>query len=169
MRNKTEASFEKIIFASRWLQAPLYAGLIVGGILYAYKYIVELIHLCTTINELSETALMLGILTLVDITMVANLLIMVIIGGYSTFVSRLDIDNHEDKPEWLQKINAGTLKVKLAGSLVGVSGIHLLITFINIKSYETEHVMWQVIIHVVFLISSVMLAYSEKILNFKHS
>lgn len=169
MRNKTEAAFEKIIFASRWLQAPLYAGLIIGGILYAYKYIVELIHLCTSINELSETALMLGILTLVDITMVANLLIMVIIGGYSTFVSRLDIDNHEDKPEWLQKINAGTLKVKLAGSLVGVSGIHLLITFINIKSYETEHVMWQVIIHVVFLISSVMLAYSEKILNYKHS
>ncbi len=168
MRNKIESVFEKIIFASRWLQAPLYAGLIVGGILYAYKYIIELIHLCKTINELTETALMLGILTLVDITMVANLLIMVIIGGYSTFVSRLDIDKHEDKPEWLQKIDAGTLKVKLAGSLVGVSGIHLLITFINIKSYESEHVMWQVIIHVVFLISSVLLAYSEKLLNHKH-
>lgn len=168
MRNKIESVFEKLIFASRWLQAPLYAGLIVGGILYAYKYIIELIHLCKTINELTETALMLGILTLVDITMVANLLIMVIIGGYSTFVSRLDIDKHEDKPEWLQKIDAGTLKVKLAGSLVGVSGIHLLITFINIKSYESEHVMWQVIIHVVFLISSVLLAYSEKLLNYKH-
>ena len=168
MRNKIESVFEKLIFASRWLQAPLYAGLIVGGILYAYKYIIELIHLCKTINELTETALMLGILTLVDITMVANLLIMVIIGGYSTFVSRLDIDKHEDKPEWLQKIDAGTLKVKLAGSLVGVSGIHLLITFINIKSYESEHVMWQVIIHVVFLISSVLLAYSEKLLNHKH-
>ena len=169
MSNKLESAFEKIIFASRWLQAPLYGGLIVGGALYAYKYIVELIHLCVTINELTETALMLGILTLVDITMVANLLIMVIIGGYSTFVSRLDIDKHEDKPEWLQKIDAGTLKVKLAGSLVGVSGIHLLITFINIKSYESEHVMWQVIIHVVFLLSSVMLAWSERILHQKHS
>lgn len=168
MSNKIETAFEKIIFASRWMQAPLYAGLIVGGVLYAYKYIVELIHLCTTINELTETALMLGILTLVDITMVANLLIMVIIGGYSTFVSRIDIDKHEDKPEWLQKIDAGTLKVKLAGALVGISGIHLLITFINIKSYETEHVMWQVIIHVVFLLSSVMLAWSERILNQKH-
>ncbi|MDQ3142745.1 MAG: TIGR00645 family protein [Bacteroidota bacterium] len=168
MSNKIETAFEKIIFASRWLQAPLYGGLIVGGILYAYKYIVELIHLCITINEITESALMLGILTLVDITMVANLLIMVIIGGYSTFVSRIDIDKHEDKPEWLQKIDAGTLKVKLAGSLVGVSGIHLLITFINIKSYETEHVMWQVIIHVVFLLSSVMLAYSERLLNHKH-
>ena len=168
MSNKIETAFEKIIFASRWLQAPLYAGLIVGGVLYAYKYIVELIHLCTTIQEISETALMLGILTLVDITMVANLLIMVIIGGYSTFVSRIDIDKHEDKPEWLQKIDAGTLKVKLAGALVGISGIHLLITFINIKTYESEHVMWQVIIHVVFLLSSVMLAYSEKLLNHKH-
>ena len=168
MSTQIETAFEKIIFASRWLQAPLYAGLIVGGVLYAYKFIIELIHLCTTINEITETALMLGILTLVDITMVANLLIMVIIGGYSTFVSRIDIDKHEDKPEWLQKIDAGTLKVKLAGSLVGVSGIHLLITFINIKSYEMQHVMWQVIIHVVFLLSSVMLAYSEKLLNHKH-
>ncbi len=168
MSSKFETAFEKIIFASRWLQAPLYAGLIVGGILYAYKYIVELIHLCITINEITETALMLGILTLVDITMVANLLIMVIIGGYSTFVSRIDIDKHEDKPEWLQKIDAGTLKVKLAGALVGISGIHLLITFINIKSYETEHVMWQVIIHIVFLLSSVMLAWSERILNKKN-
>jgi uncharacterized protein (TIGR00645 family) len=93
---------------------------------------------------------------------------MVIIGGYSTFVSRIDIDKHEDKPEWLQKVDAGTLKVKLAGSLVGVSGIHLLQTFINIKNHEMQHVMWQVIIHVVFLLSSVLLAYSEKILHQKH-
>lgn len=168
MSKHAEAIFEKIIFASRWLQAPLYAGLIVGGVLYTYKFIAELIHLCLTINEITESALMLGVLTLVDITMVANLLIMVIIGGYSTFVSRIDIDKHEDKPEWLQKVDAGTLKVKLAGSLVGVSGIHLLQTFINIKNHEMEHVMWQVIIHIVFLFSSVMLAYSEKILHQKH-
>jgi len=168
MSNKLESTFEKVIFASRWLQAPLYVGLIVGGVLYAYKFIVELIHLSATINEITESVLMLGVLTLVDITMVANLLIMVIIGGYSTFVSRIDIDTHEDKPEWLQKVDAGTLKVKLAGSLVGVSGIHLLQTFINIKNHEKEHVLLQVVIHVVFLISSVMLAYSEKILHEKH-
>lgn len=168
MNNKIETVFEKIIFASRWLQAPLYAGLIIGGVLYAYKFIIELIHLCLTINEITETALMLGVLTLVDITMVANLIIMVIIGGYSTFVSRMDIDKHEDKPEWLQKIDAGTLKIKLAGSLVGVSGIHLLQTFINIKNHESEQIMWQVIIHVVFLLSSIMLAYSEKLLHQKH-
>lgn len=168
MSSKFETVFEKIIFSSRWIQAPLYAGLILGGMLYTYKYLVELIHLCTSINELSETALMLGVLTLVDITMVANLLIMVIVGGYSTFVSRLDIDAHEDKPEWLQKIDAGSLKVKLAGSLVGVSSIHLLQTFINIKNHESEHVMWQVIIHVVFLFSALMLAFTEKILHQKH-
>lgn len=167
MSNKSEIIFEKIIFSSRWIQAPLYAGLILGGMLYTYKYLVELIHLCTSINEISETLLMLGVLTLVDITMVANLLVMVIIGGYSTFVSRLDIDKHEDKPEWLQKIDAGSLKVKLAGSLVGVSGIHLLQTFINIKNHESEHVMWQVIIHVVFLFSALMLAYTENILHQK--
>lgn len=165
---RIEYYFENIIFFSRWLQAPLYAGLIIGGILYAYKFAIELIHLCMTIDEISESALMLGVLTLVDITMVANLLIMVIIGGYSTFVSRIDIEKHEDKPDWLQKVDAGTLKVKLAGSLVGVSGIHLLQTFINIKNHESQHVMWQVIIHVVFLLSSIMLAYTEKVLHEKH-
>ena len=169
MSNKVETVFEKIIFASRWLQAPLYAGLIVGGVLYAYKFLIELIHLCATINEITETALMLGVLTLVDITMVANLIIMVIIGGYTTFVSRMDIDKHEDKPEWLQKIDAGTLKIKLSGSLVGVSGIHLLQVFINIKNHESEQIMWLVIIHVVFLLSSIMLAYSEKLLHQKHA
>ncbi len=168
MIRKFETIFEKLIFSSRWIQAPLYIGLIIGGVLYAYKFTVELIHLCITINEISESVLMLGILTLVDITMVANLLIMVIIGGYSTFVSRINIEKHEDKPEWLQKVDAGTLKVKLAGSLVGVSGIHLLQVFINIKNHESNHVMWMVIIHVVFLLSSIMLAYTEKILHQKH-
>lgn len=167
MSNKFESAIEKMFFASRWLQAPLYVGLIIGLILYAYKFFIELIHLCTAINEITETAVMLGLLTLVDMTMVANLIIMIIIGGYSTFVSRMDIEHHEDRPEWLQKINAGTLKVKLAGSLVGVSGIHLLITFINIKNFESQHVMWQVIIHFVFLLSAVMLAWSEKILSNK--
>src|SRR3989304_1795185 len=124
MSNKIESAFEKIIFASRWLQAPLYAGLIMGAVLDAYKFIVELWHLCTNVNEITETALMLGVLPLVDITMVANLLIMVIIGGYSTFVSKMNIESHEDRPDWLKKVDAGTLKVKLAGSLVGVSGIN---------------------------------------------
>jgi uncharacterized protein (TIGR00645 family) len=165
MLRKFEHVIETLIFWSRWLQAPLYAGLIAAGLLYAYKFTKELIHLYASVETITESQLMLGVLTLVDFTMVANLIIMVIIGGYSTFVSKMDIETHEDRPEWLKKVDAGTLKVKLAGSLVGVSGIHLLQTFINIENKNMEHVKWQVAIHLVFLLSSIMLAYSEKILH----
>lgn len=168
MRKQIESSMEFLIFSSRWFQAPLYIGLIIAGLLYAYKFILELIHLVATINSISEEVLMLGVLTLVDITMVANLLVMVIIGGYATFVSRMDLQGHPDKPDWLDKIDAGALKVKLATALVGISGIHLLKSFINIKEKETDQIMWQVIIHVVFLLSSLMLAYTEKIMHQKH-
>jgi len=166
---KIEHVFENIIFASRWIQAPVYAGLIVGSILYTYKFMMELVHLCVTVNTLTEEAVMLGVLTLVDITMVLNLLIMVIVGGYATFVSKLNLSEHEDRPDWLQKLDAGTLKVKLASSLVGVSGIHLLKSFINIANKDSEVVKWQVIIHVVFLFSTIMLAYGEKLLHEKNS
>lgn len=161
---KIENAFEIFIFSSRWVQAPVYGGLIVGSMLYTYKFLVELIHLCATITTISEEMLMLGILTLVDISMVLNLLIMVIIGGYATFVSRIHFDHHEDRPDWLKKIDAGTLKVKLAGALVGISGIHLLKSFININNKDFNQVKWQIIIHVVFLFSTLMLAYTEKVL-----
>lgn len=168
MKKSIESLIESLIFSSRWFQAPLYLGLIVAGLLYTYKFLIELIHLATTVNTISEELLMLGVLTLVDITMVANLLIMVIIGGYATFVSRIELQNHKDKPDWLDKIDAGALKVKLATALVGISGIHLLKSFINIKEKSYEQVQWQVIIHVVFLISSIMLAYTEKLMHKKH-
>jgi uncharacterized protein (TIGR00645 family) len=160
-----ENYFEKIIFASRWVQAPIYGGLIVGSILYTYKFLLELIHLCQEVNKISEEVLMLGILTLVDISMVLNLLVMVIVGGYATFVSRMNLQDHEDRPDWLEKIDAGTLKVKLAGALVGISGIHLLKSFINISNKDTQHIYLQVLIHVVFLFSTLMLAYTEKVLH----
>ncbi len=163
-----ENVFEQIIFASRWVQAPIYGGLIVGSILYAYKFFIELIHLCATIGTIKEEVLMLGILTLVDISMVLNLLVMVIIGGYATFVSHLHLEKHEDRPDWLEKIDAGTLKVKLAGALVGISGIHLLKSFIDITKKDFEQVKWQVVIHVVFLFSTLMLAYTEKVLHSSH-
>ena len=163
--NRLENFIEKIIFASRWFQAPLYLGLIIAGLLYTYKYFQELIHLCLEIGTLTEEVLMLGILTLVDVTMVANLLIMVIIGGYSTFVSKLDIEDKEDKPEWLKMVGAGTLKVKLAVSLVGISSIHLLKSFLNIAHKDVEQVKWQIIIHVVFLVSAIILAYTDKLLH----
>ena len=162
---KFENFLESIIFGSRWLQLPIYTGLIVAAILYAYKFLVELLHLCMTVNVITEEVLMLGILTLVDITMVLNLLIMVIIGGYATFVSRLNLAHHEDRPDWLEKINAGTLKVKLATALVGISGIHLLKSFIDISKKNTDHIILQIVIHVVFLLSALLLAYTEKILH----
>jgi uncharacterized protein (TIGR00645 family) len=166
---KLETVFEAIIFSSRWIQAPIYGGLIIGAILYTYKFLEELVHLCATIGTITEEVLMLGILTLVDISMVLNLLIMVIIGGYATFVSRIHLDQHEDRPDWLEKIDAGTLKVKLAGALVGISGIHLLKSFINIGNKELGEVKWQIIIHVVFLLSTLLLAFTEKVLHSSHT
>ncbi len=162
---KLENIFEIVIFSSRWIQAPIYGGLIVGSVLYTYKFLVELVHLCVNVNSVTEEVLMLGILTLVDIAMVLNLLIMVIIGGYATFVSRIHLENHEDRPDWLEKINAGTLKVKLAGALVGISGIHLLKSFVDIGKKDTDQIKWQIIIHVVFLFSTLALAYTERVLH----
>lgn len=162
---KLENIFEVIIFSSRWIQAPIYGGLIVGAVLYTYKFLVELLHLCATVNSVTEEVLMLGVLTLVDIAMVLNLLTMVIIGGYATFVSRIHLENHEDRPDWLEKINAGTLKVKLAGALVGISGIHLLKSFVDIGKKDPEQIKWQIVIHVVFLFSTLALAYTEKVLH----
>lgn len=165
---KAEKYFENFIFGSRWVQAPIYGGLVVASILYSYKFLMELIHLVSEVQTITEELLMLGILTLVDISMVLNLLVMVIVGGYATFVSRMDIESHEDRPDWLEKIDAGTLKVKLAGALVGISGIHLLKSFININNKDFEQVKWQIIIHVVFLFSTLMLAYTEKVLHSSH-
>lgn len=164
---RLELWIEGIIFSSRWLQVPIYLGLVVGSGLYALKFIKELIHLCSEVQTMPEASFMLGILTLIDISMVLNLMAMVTIGGFATFVSRMQIHEHEDRPDWLEKIDAGTLKVKLAGALVGISGIELLKVFINIANHNLEQVKWQVIIHLVFLLSVVMLAYAEKILAAK--
>jgi len=162
---KIENSLEMLVFASRWVQAPMYLGLIVASVLYAYKFLVELIHISVHIHTITEAQLMMGILTLVDIVMVGNLLVMVVIGGYATFVSRLSsIEHHEDRPDWLDHVDAGTLKIKMAGALVGISGIHLLKAFIEISDKSHTDVMWQVIIHGVFLFSAVMLAWTEKIM-----
>jgi uncharacterized protein (TIGR00645 family) len=160
-----ETVLEKLVFASRWVQAPMYLGLIVASVLYAYKFMVELFHIIATLHHITETQLMMGVLTLVDIVMVGNLLVMVVIGGYATFVSRLDsIEKHADRPDWLDHVDAGTLKIKMATALVGISGIHLLKAFIDISEKTHRDVMWQVIIHGVFLLSAVMLAWTEKIM-----
>jgi len=162
-----ERFLEKLIFASRWLQAPLYLGLIFGMVLCLFNFYKEIIHLFEAVNEGHKNQLLIAVLEMVDSTMVASLVIMVVIGGYSTFVSKMNLENHEDRPEWLQKINAGTLKVKLAASLVGVSGVNLLIDFFNVNSQSYEQTKWRVIIHFTFLLSVLILAFSEKLLDKK--
>jgi uncharacterized protein (TIGR00645 family) len=158
------------IFMSRWLQAPLYIGLIIAQGVYVWQFWLELIHLITMMgaNEMTETALMLIVLGLIDVVMISNLLVMVIVGGWETFVSRLDLQDHPDQPEWLSHVNAGVLKVKLATAIIGISSIHLLKTFINAASYDEKTLLWQTLIHVTFVLSALAIAYTEKIISAAH-
>jgi uncharacterized protein (TIGR00645 family) len=158
------------IFMSRWLQAPLYIGLIVAQGVYVWQFWLELVHLMSMMADksMTETALMLIVLGLIDVVMISNLLVMVIVGGWETFVSRLDLKNHPDQPEWLSHVNAGVLKVKLATAIIGISSIHLLKTFINASSYDEKTLLWQTLIHVTFVLSAVAIAYTEKLVNSTH-
>jgi len=175
------------IFASRWLQLPLYLGLIAAQGVYVFHFWVELVHLLEAafgsqtalqalissigyqsdvqVTHLNETIIMLVVLALIDVVMISNLLIMVIVGGYETFVSRMDLEGHPDQPEWLGHVNASVLKVKLGLSIIGISSIHLLKTFINAANYSEKVLMWQTIIHVTFLLSALAIAYTDKLLT----
>jgi len=158
-------SLNSLIFLSRWLQAPLYLGLIVAQAVYVYHFMVELWHLVLKTTSIQETEIMLVVLGLIDVVMIANLLVMVIVGGYETFVSRLHLENHPDQPEWLSHVNAGVLKVKLAMALIGISSIHLLKSFINAEKLTDKVMMWQVIIHMTFVISALLLAYIDRLVT----
>ncbi len=174
------------IFSTRWLQLPLYLGLIAAQAVYVFHFWVELVHLLEAafgsqtalqslitsigyktefqITTLNETVIMLVVLALIDVVMISNLLIMVIVGGYETFVSRMNLEGHPDQPEWLSHVNASVLKVKLATAIIGISSIHLLKTFINAANYDVKVLMWQTIIHVVFLLSAIAIAYTDKLM-----
>ena len=188
----------RIIFASRWLQLPLYIGLILAQAVYVWQFWTELVHLISAafgdghaletlvkgigykgtaikdaagavigyepIAHLSETILMLVVLGLIDVVMISNLLIMVIVGGYETFVSRMDLEGHPDQPEWLSHVNASVLKVKLGTAIIGISSIHLLKTFINAAAYDEKTLMWQTTIHIAFLLSAMAIAFTDRLL-----
>jgi len=160
-----EKAFEAVVFASRWIQAPLYGGLIIAELLYAYKFLVELWEMVLHVNKLKEVEFMLGVLGLIDVTMVANLLTMVVIGGYATFVSKLNLEAHPDRPDWLTHVDPGTIKIKLAASLIGISSIHLLKSFVDIANENPEHVKWKIFIHITFLGSAILLAWTDKIMQ----
>jgi|MudIll2142460700_1097286.scaffolds.fasta_scaffold188927_2 uncharacterized protein (TIGR00645 family) len=153
------------IFMSRWLQAPLYIGLIVAQGVYVWQFWTELVHLIgmISVKNVTETEIMLIVLGLIDVVMISNLLVMVIVGGWETFVSRLELEKHPDQPEWLSHVNAGVLKVKLATAIIGISSIHLLKTFINAAQYDEKTLMWQTFIHLTFVLSALAIAYTEKI------
>ncbi len=175
------------IFASRWLQLPLYLGLIVAQCVYVFHFWVELVHLVEAVfgdadalsklinsigyksdvqvTSLNETIIMLVVLALIDVVMISNLLIMVIVGGFETFVSRLRLEGHPDQPEWLSHVNASVLKVKLATAIIGISSIHLLKTFINAANYSDKVLLWQTVIHVVFLFSALAIALADRVMN----
>lgn len=170
-----------LIFASRWLQVPLYLGLIVAQLVYVVLFMEELIHLVAllwdplalteTVERLGigernkETVIMIVVLSLIDVVMISNLLIMVIVGGYETFVSRLDLDGHPDQPEWLSHVNANVLKVKLGTAIIGISSIHLLKTFISVGTLSDKTLLWQTVIHCVFLISAVAIAAIDRLMT----
>ena len=175
------------IFASRWLQLPLYLGLIAAQCVYVFHFWIELVHLLeaafgnqtalqaliTSIGyketfattALNETIIMLVVLALIDVVMISNLLIMVIVGGYETFVSRMDLEGHPDQPEWLSHVNASVLKVKLATAIIGISSIHLLKTFINAANYDEKVLIAQTAIHITFLLSAMAIAYTDRLMS----
>jgi uncharacterized protein (TIGR00645 family) len=155
----------RFIFASRWLQLPLYLGLIVAQVVYVYLFLKELLHLVMTSTSVTEQGAMLIVLGLIDVVMISNLLIMVIVGGYETFVSRMELNRHPDQPEWLSHVNASVLKIKLAMAIIGISSIHLLRTFIEAGALGTDRstyteagIMWQSIIHGLFILSAIGIA-----------
>ncbi|MCD9032489.1 TIGR00645 family protein [Luteimonas sp. Y-2-2-4F] len=187
-----------LIFSSRWLQLPLYLGLIVAQGVYVFLFVKELWHLIHSAASLSEQAIMLIVLSLIDVVMISNLLVMVIVGGYETFVSRLRLEGHPDQPEWLSHVNASVLKVKLAMAIIGISSIHLLKTFIEASmagglplcgtvealqaaqayaqlggtasartctTYTPSGIMWQAIIHAIFILSAIGIAWTDRLMQ----
>ncbi len=192
MNNPMQKSPRKIgvlpnlIFMSRWLQLPLYLGLILAQCVYVYHFWVELSDLigaamgsassldhildavaipgATRPDKLNEQTIMLVVLALIDVVMISNLLIMVIVGGYETFVSRMNLEGHPDQPEWLSHVNASVLKVKLATAIIGISSIHLLKTFINANLYDAKTLIAQTGIHIAFLLSAMAIAYCDRLM-----
>ncbi|MFF6949267.1 IS21-like element helper ATPase IstB [Streptomyces iakyrus] len=161
VQNPTTTTLGYALFATRWLQAPLYFGLVAAQGVYVYKFFKELwtlILMCVS-GHATETYVMLAVLKLVDVVMIANLLIMVIVGGYETFVSRIGLQGHRDQPEWLSHVNSNVLKVKLATAIVGISSVHLLQMFVDVHHTSRHALLWGTVIHMAFIASAAILAY----------
>jgi uncharacterized protein (TIGR00645 family) len=164
---KLEKMIEGAIFGSRWLQVPLYLGLILVLLVLCAKFFMVLVKLVFGMGEMDEAKIVLMVLELVDVVMVANLIVMVVISGYENFVSRLDIEGHGEKLSWFGKLDAGSLKIKLASSIVAISSIHLLKAFLDAAEISNDKLLMLVVIHMTFIVSALMLAYLDKMLGQK--
>ena len=182
-----QSAIPRFIFATRWVQLPLYIGLIAAQAVYVVHFWIELVHLLeaamgsqtalaalvnsigyksdVVVDHLTESVIMLVVLGLIDVVMISNLLVMVIVGGYDTFVSRMYLEDHPDQPEWLSHVNASVLKVKLGTAIIGISSIHLLKSFINAANYDEKVLMWQTIIHITFLVSALSIALVDRLMQ----
>lgn len=158
-----EKAIEHGLFASRWLMAPFYIGLVGALLILLYSFMAELVHLAQNITSLTQSDAVLGALSLIDLSLAGNLVIIVIFSGYENFVSKIDIGDKEDQPEWRGSVDFASLKLKLVASIVAISGIHLLKIFMNVKQVPEAEIKWMVIIHMVFVFSGVMLAAMDSI------
>jgi len=158
-----ERAIEKLLFSSRWILAPIYIGMSLTLVALGVKFFQELFHVLSHILVIRETDMVLTVLALIDMVLVASLVVMVMFSGYENFVSRIEVDDDSEKLGWLGKLDAGTLKLKVAASIVAISSIHLLRVFMNASQIPNDKLMWYVIIHLTFVVSAVMMGVLDKL------
>ena len=163
-----ERTIEKLLFASRWILAPVYLGMSIALIVLGIKFFQEAWHVMSHVLTMEEADLVLNLLAMIDLVLVGSLIVMVMFSGYENFVSRIDIAGEGDKLGWLGKLDAGTLKLKVAASIVAISSIHLLRAFMGAQNIPNDKLMWYVIIHLTFVISAVMMGVLDKIAFSSH-
>jgi len=167
MSNRIEIALETTIFKSRWLLAPFYLGLVLSIALLFVKFVQEFWHIASHVVSMSESDVVIGILALVDLSLVGSLLLMIIFSGYEIFISKIDVGANEDRPEWMGKVNFSGLKLKVIGAIVAISAIDLLKTFMNfpdsLSNEQSNLIMWKVIIHLTFVFSGLIFAYMDKV------
>ena len=163
MLEKIEDSLEKIMYASRWILAPIYVWMSLGFVALFIKFFEELYHLLPHLLDINEDTLVLKLLTLIDLSLVGSLIVIVMFSGYENFVSRLNLSDSTEKLNWLGTHDYGSLKIKLASSIVAISSIHLLKVFMNVENVSNDKILWYVIIHMSLVVSAIMLGYLDKI------
>ena len=160
-----ENFIERLMYSARWIMAPIYLGLSLALIALGIKFFQEIFHILPIIFSMKEVELILVILSLIDLTLVGGLIVMVMFSGYENFVSRLDLEGHDDKLGWLGKLDAGSLKNKVAASIVAISSIHLLKVFMNTENIANDKIQWYLVIHITFVLSAFAMGYLDKLLR----